>query len=77
MRRHGRLRPHHHPGMPAVGFVAEAAARRGGVHRGAVEDQSDGFRATRERTADVMYWASGCLHGPHHIMKQWADRYAA
>jgi arylsulfatase len=24
-----------------------------------------------------MYWASGCLHGPHHIMKEWADKYAA
>ena len=23
-----------------------------------------------------MYWASGCLHGPHHIMKEWADRYS-
>ena len=23
-----------------------------------------------------MYWASGCLHGPHHIMKGWADGYA-
>ncbi len=23
-----------------------------------------------------MYWASGCLHGPQHIMKEWADRYA-
>lgn len=23
-----------------------------------------------------MYWASGCLHGPHHVMKDWADRYA-
>lgn len=23
-----------------------------------------------------MYWASGCLHGPHHIMKPWADKYA-
>jgi arylsulfatase A-like enzyme len=22
-----------------------------------------------------MYWASGCLHGPHHIMKEWADNY--
>ncbi len=22
-----------------------------------------------------MYWASGCLHGPHHVMKQWADKY--
>lgn len=23
-----------------------------------------------------MYWASGCLHGPHHVTKPWADRYA-
>ena len=23
-----------------------------------------------------MYWASGCLHGPHHIMKDWSDKYA-
>jgi arylsulfatase len=22
-----------------------------------------------------MYWATGCLHGPHHIMKEWADKY--
>ena len=23
-----------------------------------------------------MYWASGCLHGPHHVHKEWADKYA-
>ncbi|WP_426566094.1 arylsulfatase [Angustibacter sp. McL0619] len=23
-----------------------------------------------------MYWASGCLHGPHQVMKEWADHYA-
>lgn len=23
-----------------------------------------------------LYWASGALHGPHHIMKEWADKYA-
>jgi arylsulfatase A-like enzyme len=23
-----------------------------------------------------MYWASGAIHGPHHIMKEWADKYA-
>lgn len=23
-----------------------------------------------------MYWAPGASHGPHHIMKEWADRYA-
>ncbi len=22
-----------------------------------------------------MYWASGAIHGPHHIMKAWADKY--
>ena len=23
-----------------------------------------------------MYWASGALHGPHHVAKEWADKYA-
>jgi arylsulfatase A-like enzyme len=23
-----------------------------------------------------MYWATGCLHGPHQVMKEWADKYA-
>jgi arylsulfatase A-like enzyme len=23
-----------------------------------------------------LYWATGCLHGPHHVMKGWADKYA-
>lgn len=23
-----------------------------------------------------MYWASGCLHAPHHVMNEWSDRYA-
>lgn len=23
-----------------------------------------------------MYWATGALHGPHHVMKEWADKYA-
>ncbi len=22
-----------------------------------------------------MYWASGCLHGPHHITREWVDKY--
>ena len=22
-----------------------------------------------------MYWASGAIHGPHHVMKDWADKY--
>lgn len=23
-----------------------------------------------------MYWATGAIHGPHHIMREWADKYA-
>ena len=23
-----------------------------------------------------MYWATGASHGPHHVMKEWSDRYA-
>ena len=23
-----------------------------------------------------MYWATGCLHAPHHMIKEWADKYA-
>jgi arylsulfatase len=23
----------------------------------------------------LMYWAPGAVHGPHHIMKEWADKY--
>jgi arylsulfatase len=23
-----------------------------------------------------MYWASGCMHAPHHVAKEWADKYA-
>lgn len=23
-----------------------------------------------------MYWATGCLHAPHHVTKDWADKYA-
>ena len=22
-----------------------------------------------------MYWASGAIHGPHHVTKEWADKY--
>ncbi|WP_204137777.1 arylsulfatase [Halomicronema sp. CCY15110] len=23
----------------------------------------------------LMYWASGAIHGPHHVFKEWADKY--
>jgi arylsulfatase A-like enzyme len=22
-----------------------------------------------------MYWAPGAVHGPHHVFKEWADKY--
>lgn len=43
------------------------------------EDAIGWLRRHKAFNADkpfFMYWASGCLHGPHHIMKEWADRYA-
>ncbi len=30
--------------------------------------------ATRDRPF-FMYWAPGAVHGPHHIFKEWADKY--
>ncbi len=32
-------------------------------------------RAFQQDKPFMMYWASGAIHGPHHIMKEWADRY--
>lgn len=43
------------------------------------DDAIDWLHRHRAFQADkpfFMYWASGCLHGPHHIMKEWADKYA-
>src|SRR5262245_6876552 len=43
------------------------------------DDAIDWLRKHRAFQADkpfFMYWASGCLHGPHHIAKEWADKYA-
>ena len=43
------------------------------------EDAINWMRNHKALQADrpfFMYWASGCLHGPHHIMKERADRYA-
>lgn len=43
------------------------------------EDAIGWLRTHRAMEPDkpfFMYWASGCMHGPHHIMKEWADRYA-
>lgn len=32
-------------------------------------------KAVRPDQPFFMYWASGATHGPHHIMKEWADKY--
>jgi arylsulfatase A-like enzyme len=32
-------------------------------------------RALQPDKPFFMYWASGAIHGPHHIMKEWADKY--
>ena len=32
-------------------------------------------KALRPDKPFYMYWASGALHGPHHVNKEWADRY--
>ncbi|OFJ52935.1 arylsulfatase [Mycolicibacterium grossiae] len=43
------------------------------------DDAISWLRRHRAFNADkpfFMYWASGCLHGPHHVMKKWADRYS-
>ncbi len=32
-------------------------------------------RALQPDKPFYMYWASGAIHGPHHIMKEWADKY--
>ena len=42
------------------------------------EDAIDWLRnhkAFRPDKPFYMYWASGAVHGPHHIMKEWADKY--
>jgi arylsulfatase A-like enzyme len=42
------------------------------------DDAVDWLRKHKAMQPDkpfFMYWATGCLHGPHHIMKEWADKY--
>jgi arylsulfatase len=33
------------------------------------------YRALSPDRPFFMYWASGAIHGPHHIFKEWADKY--
>lgn len=64
-------------------IVAHPPAKSGGNdHYHLTEDLADDAIAwLREQQAFspdkpfLMYWATGASHGPHHIMKEWADRY--
>ncbi len=43
------------------------------------DDAISWLRRHKSFSADkpfFMYWASGAIHGPHHIMKEWADKYS-
>lgn len=33
-------------------------------------------KTLRQDSPFFMYWASGAIHGPHHVAKEWADKYA-
>jgi arylsulfatase A-like enzyme len=35
----------------------------------------DTHKALQADKPFYLYWASGAIHGPHHIMKKWADKY--
>ena len=61
--------------------VNQAELDREGYH--VTEDiADDAIHWLREQQAFApdkpffMYWATGASHGPHHIMKEWSDRYA-
>ncbi|WP_406249013.1 arylsulfatase [Microbacterium sp. M] len=44
-----------------------------------IADDAIGWLRDHKTTAPdkpfFMYWATGAIHGPHHIMKEWADKY--
>ena len=61
-------------------YVAPPRTREEGYHLS--EDLADDaigwlrrHKAFQPDKPFYMYWASGAIHGPHHIMKEWADKY--
>ena len=61
-------------------YVAQPRTREEGYHLS--EDLADDaigwlrkHKAFQPDKPFYMYWASGAIHGPHHIMKEWADKY--
>ena len=71
----------------AVGAAADrehqrgrAAARREippdrGPCDSAASTGCDGIGPSPRTSRSFMYWAPGAVHGPHHIFKEWADKY--
>ena len=55
------------------------AQRRGTTSAKALADDAISWlnthRSLQPDKPFFMYWASGAIHGPHHIMKEWADKY--
>ena len=60
----------HQPATPEEGYhLSEDLA----------EDAVNWLRKHQAMQADkpfYMYWASGAIHGPHHVHSEWADKYA-
>ena len=62
-------------------YVSPHELHRDGYHL--TEDiAEDAIKWLREQKAYApekpffMYWAPGAAHGPHHVMKEWADKYS-
>ena len=61
-------------------YVAPPRTREQGYHlsEDLADDAIGWLRRQKAFQPDkpfYMYWASGAIHGPHHIMKEWADKY--
>lgn len=61
-------------------LVDEKSTHREGYHLS--EDLADQaidwirkHKALQPEKPFLMYWASGAAHGPHHVAKEWADKY--
>lgn len=61
-------------------IVDQKSIHREGYHLSEdLADQAIGWlqkhKALQPEKPFLMYWASGAAHGPHHVTKEWADKY--
>lgn len=61
--------------------VPQESYEREGYHLSEdLADQAIGWlrqhKSLQPQKPFFMYWASGAAHGPHHVSKEWADKYA-